>query len=247
MTIAKTVTRLKKVAERDLAQLHERLAFARAQAHAGDARHGINGLLRALENAVMACPDKLSGAIKTLAPIVEQAVEHEEGGRKKGDPTPLTVIRVGNALNAIEIAGADLSPASRAAVLDWFRHTQTKPRDSQPVWYWTTVFGALALDTKIPSPKSRSKIEPGTTFESDLEGLATYLRDAISTKASLEDVRAAWEDLVDYADALHDAELADSATVLWIARIVYHRIGGVPLGDVAQRFHDDLWKLAGTK
>ncbi len=56
----KTVTRLKKVAERDLCQVNGRLAVAKKQAEAGNARHGIDGVLRALENAVKACPDDLT-------------------------------------------------------------------------------------------------------------------------------------------------------------------------------------------
>ncbi|MBE7453362.1 MAG: hypothetical protein HS111_32200 [Kofleriaceae bacterium] len=88
---------------------------------------------------------------------------------------------------------------------------------------------------------------PNRAAPFDLQGLLAYLAGAVENGAAEADVMPAWEDLLGSYPFLRDAKSIDQGTLLWIARTVFHRIGGHPLGEVAQRLHDSAWRLAGME
>ena len=79
-----------------------------------------------------------------------------------------------------------------------------------------------------------------------MQGLLIHLAGAVENRASFEDVRPAWEDFLRSLWNLINANSADDGTVLWIARTVFHRIAGEPLGAVARCLHQSAWQLADT-
>ena len=93
----------------------------------------------------------------------------------------------------------------------------------------------------------RLRRDRSTPFQFNLQGLLAYLAGAVEYGAAEVDVIPAWEDLLTSYPTLRDAKSIDQGTLLWIARTVFHRIGGHPVGEVAQRLHDSAWRLAGME
>ena len=67
-----------------------------------------------------------------------------------------------------------------------------------------------------------------------------HLAGAVETGASFTDVAPAWRDFVGNLNGHEDTRQIDRATQYWIARVVHHRIGGAPLGSVAQWLHEQV-------
>lgn len=89
----------------------------------------------------------------------------------------------------------------------------------------------------MPGPLSFSA---GEAFGPNVQGVLAYLGAAIEHRAGLDAVLPAWRTLLAIAPELHDADQLRYPMLLWIARIVYHDIGGQPLGEVAERLYADV-------
>ena len=90
-----------------------------------------------------------------------------------------------------------------------------------------------------------SSFTAGQVFQFNLQALLRHLAGAVDQHAPIADVLPAWADLLQNYAAMRSANSIDAGTLLWIARVVFHRIGGFPVGEVAQRVHDSAWTLAG--
>ena len=60
-------------------------------------------------------------------------------------------------------------------------------------------------------------------------------------RATVDAVEPAWREILDNFETQWSANRVDVSTLLWIARIVHHRIGGNALASVARWLHDEVW------
>jgi hypothetical protein len=150
-----------------------------------------------------------------------------------------------NATNGYEIIGFDVPPN----VLASFRPHLARiieERES-PYWRWTKGALALALDERAVwgpiagfLPGKRVPFQAGQTFGPNVQGLLAHLGGARLAKATIAEVEPAWQSFMATADTLVDAAQIDYALILWIARIVYHHIGGKALGSVGELLHAEI-------
>ncbi|MCB9562825.1 MAG: hypothetical protein H6708_20680 [Kofleriaceae bacterium] len=63
---------------------------------------------------------------------------------------------------------------------------------------------------------------------------------ALEARPGFAAVEPAWRDFIACYPALFDTDLADDSTILGAARLVYHHIGGEPLGTVCDHIYEDV-------
>jgi hypothetical protein len=86
----------------------------------------------------------------------------------------------------------------------------------------------------------------GDTFGPNVQGLLAYLGAAIEMHADIAAVLPAWRTTLAVVPALSDAGEVTYSMLPWIARIVYHDIGGRPVGDVAATLYAGIQELVGA-
>lgn len=60
-------------------------------------------------------------------------------------------------------------------------------------------------------------------------------------------IAPAWKEYLINFPTLSQSRSVHLNTLLWVARCVFHRIAGHPLGETAARLHDAMWRLAGLE
>lgn len=239
--------------EWDLPDLPEELAERLEEVRAGKpARLALEFLDHKVEPLAFQAPEQLAPLLRPFPPIFEQAVREEDEllpPDEKITPALVSHINLGIVLDCV---GCEVSPASWDLVRRWLPRLAVSRDDVRAEDYWDAAFAALALDEpttyrraaaldRQPPPVFR----PGETFAFNLQGLLAHLALAVETRATLDAVLPAWEDLLHGYYPLREAHSVDAATLLWAGRTVFHRIGGRPLGEVARAVHDSAWALAG--
>jgi len=194
----------------------------------------------------LAQPDKLAGEAGRLVPLVDRAVAASDVDR--APPLPASTIVLVDLANVLACVGGSVAEATTAAIVRWLPEIDIRRDEEIQSWYWNTGFAAVALDEPAtyrrfagvhdPGPLA---FEPGATHGHNLQAVIRHLAAAIETKASFDAIEPAWREVLDDFEVQWSAGRVDAATLLWIARIVYHRIGGHPLGEVARRLHDEVW------
>ncbi|MEJ7600091.1 MAG: hypothetical protein WKG01_19440, partial [Kofleriaceae bacterium] len=108
-------------------------------------------------------------------------------------------------------------------------------------------FAALALDVRKlyrtlggEEPNQPLKLEPSRGFGGNVQGLLRHFGAAVEHRAGFAAIEPAWRDLVDNLERHEQSGQLRRATLFWIARVVHHRIGGAPLGEVAQWLHEQI-------
>lgn len=211
------------------------------------------GWSRRVATPVIATPRRAAEELRPLAWVVDLAVPQEEletvQKYQRVTSALLSPLDLGNALECVGIA---LQPESWVTMRSWLPRVEVNRNELVAVYWWTAAFAALALDEPLRYRKAAALIsepdnpfQPGAKFQFHLQGLLRHLGAALEAGAAFEDVRVAWEGFLLCYDYMADAASVDEGTLLWIARIVFHRIGGRPLGEVAQALHDSAWTLAG--
>ena len=85
---------------------------------------------------------------------------------------------------------------------------------------------------------------PGESFGPNVQGLLRYLAAAIENHGHLEDVLSAWKTFLAIVPGLFNADQVNFESLFWIARIVYHDIGGESLGSAGDHLFADIQELA---
>jgi len=154
-----------------------------------------------------------------------------------------TIQDMSDATNAFEIIGFDVPPS----VLESFRPYLSAIMFTRDRWYWTKGFTALALNERLVwapvagyPPDQPIPFKRGEKFEFNVQGLLAHLGAALLVGARFEDVATAWGSFLVCADMLINAHRIEYVLVLWIARIVYHHIGGQPLVSVGDLLYADI-------
>ncbi len=252
MNLRQLVGAWKRLSDLEWAELEPRVSEATSAPPRDAARARLDGWFEAIVMSVLVAPAAIVPILQPVARLHGRAVSAQQGEVDKYlriTTSALGVIELGNALECVGVA---LAPESWATMREWLPRMEVSRNDERAAYWWTAAFAALALDEPLRfrkaaalTPDEPNPFVAGATFEFNMQALLRHLAGAIATGATFEDVQPAWENLLlRYGDMRGDASV-DEGTLLWIARLVFHRIGGRPLGEVAQALHDSAWSLAG--
>ena len=200
-------------------------------------RDGIGGTGVALVFAILVEPAKTAGECRAIASVIDELIAE----------TPDRVHYV-DVANALECCGVVMSAATVTAMAAIVAGVHASRDDAETSPYWSKGFAALSLDDRKTYRKylnSSLAFEPGATYEFNLQAFITMLSNAIDQRASIDAVIPAYEEVLANYPTFSSAATLNLESLFWIARVVHHRIGGAPLGDVAKLLHDTLWRLAG--
>jgi hypothetical protein len=166
-------------------------------------------------------------------------------------PLSAGTLDVFDAPNFLQLIGSDVSADALSAVAPLLSRIDTRRRDPMLAWcHWHRGFIALAL--RVPSvwrgiaglSESALGFRPGEPAGPSVQQLLLYLASAIENRAAAADVLPAWKSTLTLFHALWQAHELNFETLFWLARIVYHDIGGNPLGRVGERVYADVQDLA---
>lgn len=268
MSLEREITGWLNGARREWETIEEQLPQVVERAHSGPARIAIEFWHRDLWDPVLATPARAGRELSPFVSIAEHAVADEQERLPLEGAISHVLLNLVDLCNALETVGHRVMRECWERMRTWLSRVQVTRDDELGHFYWTTGFAALALGDRLtysriagyvggllaepdPSaltePRGRFSFQPGRKCQFNMQGLLRYLAGAVEQRAAFEDVVPAWEDLLWSYPALRASRSLDPGTLLWIARIVFHKVGGCPLGEVAQRLHDSAWTLAGLK
>ena len=201
---------------------------------------------------VLVDPAGVTQVILPMHAMIEAGMADEDAevraGVLRADPASFNSIDLAN---IFECVGGTLSPSTHAIICRWFSNMRATSDDYDTSAYWSTYFGSLALGheeyrrgTGTALGSISSPPTPGATFGPQTRALLKHLAAAVENRSPFEVVRPAWEEFIERFPSAREMHNVDAGTLLWVARVVYQRIAGAPLGTVAQRLHDDMWRLA---
>lgn len=215
------------------------------------ARHKIAYLVSDLQPFSFVEPARVAALVLPMAPIVEAAVAEEDAEVGEDDSVSFANYDTLDLANLIECVGGKVSPATLDIFRRWLPRMRVSRDDDDTSDYWSTGYASLALDVpkynsfivgrrdgKLPRP------DPTARHGFNLQALLGQLAAAVEQRAPFLLVVEAWEDFLRHFPHACLVRSVSDATLLWIARVVYHRIAGHPLGTVVQHLHDDIWRLA---
>jgi hypothetical protein len=201
------------------------------------------GWLGTLSVCMICAPDVTSKEIAALGPAISTAIEAVT--KSHTGKMARMEMAAASIANLLDCGGIAISKKTFGEVTTWFPRIIAKRNDLDTTTYWNKGFAALALGdqaTYLQYCDKPLELEPGATYEHNLRGFITMLAAAVETKASVNAVLPAYNEVLDLYSTFHSASTLDEYSLLWIARIVHHNLGGVPLGKVAAKLHDDLWQ-----
>jgi hypothetical protein len=192
--------------------------------------------------AALTAPDKLANVAGALAPIIDRAAAAQDV-----DEISIAVLELLDLANAVECVGGTLAPPTHAAFRTWLPRITIRRDDENEMWYWSVGFAALAFDDSATARRfagvdihASFGFKPGETFGFNLQGLLRHLAGALEVGADLEAIRPAWNECLDNFETQWTAHRVDGATLLWIARVVYARVGGAQVATVAKQIHNEV-------
>lgn len=195
--------------------------------------------------AAIATPDRLAEVAEPLVAIIDGAVAEEEAAGPSSLPD--TAMKLVNFANDIECVGGVLANPTTVALRRWASVIDVDRDGEFEDWYWDAAFASLALGA-VDRARIFAGVMPGAGIDAaggahgfNLQALLRHLLAAIEAKAPASSVEVAWREVLDNFDVQRDARRMTGSTLLWIARIVHHRIGGVAVADVARRLHDEVY------
>jgi hypothetical protein len=217
------------------------------------ARHAIYGLEGRMLRLAIVEPATITPTIASLTPFVERAAAEDQSEIGPDDRCSPALFETINLGNVIECVGGTLSPETHAIFRDWIERIHATRDDADTSAFWSKYFTALAFDDKltyrrgIPGPALDEALDPpspGTKAGPNLRVFLRHLAAVVEHRAPYATIAAGWEEFLERFPRARDELTLDPGSLLWAARVVYHRIAGHPLGTVAQHLHDDLWRLA---
>jgi hypothetical protein len=194
-----------------------------------------------LYSAVLAWgPIRIAEVAPRVVPLVKQAIAVRSGEENKS----IAELGVANLANLFACCGY---PDETTPTSDWLSEIRTYPHDEDTSFHWNKAFAALAVDQQKLylalagyDPTEPLTMTPSARFGGNLQGLLRHFAGAVEHGADFAAVEPAWRDFVANLNRHEDTRQIDRATPFWIARVVHHRIGGAPLGSVAQWLHEQI-------
>ena len=188
-----------------------------------------------LQAATIVQPEKVRHHFPELAAAADRVVA-SAATRLTGCRISHAFLGVMDACNALECAGCSIAETSHGVFRDWLARMELSRDDPHMDNVWSTGFAALALDEqptyrRIAAGVARMPFTAGETFGFNVQGLLGHVAAAVENRERLTAVTPAWEELLRNYHLLRDASSVRAGTLLWIARVVHHRIAGAPVGE----------------
>jgi hypothetical protein len=202
------------------------------------------------EMLIVRKPDFVRNQFAPIRHVVPQGVAaYLASLDKEGELSPL-IFELSNSTAAYEALGFEVPPTVLASFRPYLARIAYQ-RDDPPAWHWTKGITALVLDERAVwgpilgiRPDEPVPFRPGQIFGGNMAGLLGHLAGARLASASLEDVMPAWRSFLSGAEQMLQNRQIDKPVVHWIARFVFHHIGGAPLPTVADSYHEEIERLA---
>jgi hypothetical protein len=252
MTWSKQITHFQRLVGRDTDEDRATYIASKRALHERGAWQAIDNVIAdALRGFLAFGPEYARRAYGPLhefaAPAVAAYVETTEGD----GPLSTMPFELADSTSFFEILGYAIPSEALASLAPLLSRIVTSRKDREYVhWHWQRGFIALALRVEpvwrgiaglLPGPLSFS---PGEAFGPNVQGLLAYLASALQNRAELVDVMSAWKTFLAITPALAVAKQSSFQNLFWVARLVYHDIGGEPLGRVGERLYADVQELA---
>ncbi|MCW5804134.1 MAG: hypothetical protein KIT31_17305 [Deltaproteobacteria bacterium] len=194
-----------------------------------------------LYQAVLAWgPERITPYADRIAPLLGPAFV----ARAANEPKSIADLGVGQLANLLACCGY---PDETPAIREWLREIRTSSHDESTRRHWERAFAALALDVRPvyralggADPKEPLPLEPSRAFGGNVQGLVRYLGAAVEHHLTFAAVEPAWRELLGNFDRHESSRQLFRDTLFWIGRVVHHRIGGAPLGSVAEWVHEQV-------
>lgn len=194
-----------------------------------------------LHSAVLAWgPNRIADLAPRVMPLLRPAIEALNPDEDKS----FGELGIASLANLLACCGY---PDETSLMSEWLWEIRTYRHDENVSPHWNKGFAALALDVKKlyrthagAEPDEPLSMTPSARFGGNLQGLLRHLAGAVETGATFATVEPAWRDFVVNLNRHEETRQIDRATPFWIARVVHHRIGGAPLGTVAQWLHEQI-------
>lgn len=234
----------------------------------GRSRDALRGWDLFLYNGAIVEPVLSARRYAPLAPVFDRSIAQES--ETYGAAPVLLSNYVGrlNLGNIFECLGLPLAPRTQEIMRAWAPRIEVD-RDEDPTHvYWSLAFAALAMGDRmtylrlggfrganraVPDPSHAGPplgpfpLIPHQRFGFNQQGFLHHLAGAIERGGTFEDIAPAWEEYLINFPTLSQSRSVHLNTLLWVARCVFHRIAGHPLGETAARLHDAIWRLAGLE
>lgn len=187
------------------------------------------------------------GSMAALLPAATAAYRVSVEGEYPLSTATLSVL---DTVCLFEILGESVDASILAGLADLLGRVETSRKDESRAAHWHRGFTALAVCEPsvwrgvaglMPGPL---EFRAGAAFGPNVQGLLAHLAAAIEHRAPLNDVMPAWKTTLAVVERLVEVLELKYETLFWIARIVYHDIGGEPLGRVGERLYADVQQLA---
>ena len=196
---------------------------------------------------VLLGPDATRPVFQAWSDLFLEAVVKEGGATEDRRRSPVARIGLAGYVNLVRCTGGALRPELaderlEASLLPWVLGNLRKLDDFERQ---TLALSLLALSDPSDAlaalkRKSAPRFAPNAVFGADAPGLMAYLVSAVATGASPDSVRAAWLDALAWFPRGLATRTTSWARLSWLARIIYGRIGGVPLASIADCLIADI-------
>ncbi len=141
-----------------------------------------------------------------------------------------------------------------ALLVPRLRGLKSRPRgtDVERRWHFARAFAGVAMGLReIYRDPAAAEVAldelmpftPGILYDNNPQALLAHLAAGVENCVAVDDVWPAFRECVHNFPYHEEVGDFDGACLFWIARIVYHRIGGQPLGQVADWLsrHFNAW------
>jgi hypothetical protein len=217
-----------------------------------DYRHVARAYSSTVVDASLVVPGRVRKEVAALSDVVEKAVAEQQAAVKPTESLGLHVVSMFHLANALQCVGVHIAKATMDTIATWLPRVRVKRDDAEAEAYWSTGYAALALDARPTyrrftggDDSAELPFKAGETFGFNLQGLLRHFAAAVEQRQPASAVKPAWDELLENFDTHWDADSITEGTLLWMARIVYHRIGGHELGSVSKRLHDEIERYVG--
>jgi len=195
-----------------------------------------------IARAMVTAPASTATECAPVRSALETAIEHRQ--HRTGSMGRVEMAAIGLA-NVLTCGGLSLSDASFATMSAWLPAIAAKRDDEKTTTYWNKAFAALAFGdrrTYLGFCDQPLVLNAGATYEYNLRAFVTMLAAAIEQRAPVDAVRPAYEEVLENYTTFLSASTLDALSLFWVARVVHHTLGRVPLAHVASKLHDDIFK-----
>lgn len=182
-----------------------------------------------------------------LISVLPQSCAFEDENRNQPGRIDIGEISFFNWVNVLACGGY---PDHTQHLADRLSRIQTHPEHG-PKWHYARGFAALALGVRaVYRPLAGVLLDAPLEFTTgelvgfNNQALLRHLAAAVESDASFEDVRPAWSEFVRRMDSEEETGTLGAGSLFWVGRIVWHQIGGEPLGSVGDFVHRSFVEAA---